>query len=106
MAVKNDETLEEKIATAITETPVSVVPEKGTKPDDEAEFFIRRITEGVSKALAEMMAPKESKPADDEEEVEVEEEGKKVRKRRKKVQVTQQPKKPSFLERLKFPGGK
>jgi hypothetical protein len=98
--------IEKAVDTVVTTTPSPNTPEKGGKEkkplDDEGEYFVRRIGEEVRKALAEVFpAPKpDDKPADEEE---VEENGKKVR-RKRKPPAPPAPAKSSFLKRLKFPG--
>jgi len=101
---KENETLEEKVANAITEASSELAPTEGTKKerklDDEGEFFVRRIAEEVTKSIATLFpkaeAKEEAPDSDDEEEDS-------PTKRKKRKAPAPQPKKTSFLDRLKFP---
>lgn len=95
----------DKIAADIAAAAASVAAkETPTKQDDEeldakAEFFIRKVTDSVRTAIAELLNPSAPAPvleADEEEEVE----SGKVRRKRKPAAPTPVVKKRSLLERL------
>lgn len=95
--------VEKAVDTVVASVPSTDTPEKGSKKedkklDDEGEFFVRRISEEVRKALAEIF-PKPEEPKAEEPKAE-----EKTTRKRKPAQESQ-PKK-SFLGRLKFPGMK
>jgi mevalonate pyrophosphate decarboxylase len=90
--------VESAIAAAVTSVAASVPAQ--TDDDEKSEdakldLFARKVSDSVTKAIAELLNPtKKEAPADDEEEVE--EEGKKVR-RKRKPPVIPAPKKRSFF---------
>jgi hypothetical protein len=105
---KKDDTaaLENKVTTAIADALPDVDAEQEAKPaskhdskDAETELFIRRLTDSVTKSIANLLKPEPTPIADDEEEVE--EAGKKVRrKRRPQSAAVGKPKGKTLLERL------
>jgi hypothetical protein len=97
----------DKIAADIAAAAASVAAkETPTKQDDEeldakAEFFIRKVTDSVRTAIAELLNPSAPAPVlEADEEEEVVESGKKVRRKRKTSAPTPVVKKRSLLERL------
>jgi hypothetical protein len=100
--VKN-ESVESEIATAVTDAVAEVVDTSGAqkseeKLDAQAELFVRRITDSVTKAMADILRPTPTDETDDEEE-----DSPVKRKRRKTVPITTpKPKSATFLGRLGF----
>jgi hypothetical protein len=93
-----------KIAADIAAAAASVASKEAPnedEPDDKldakAELFVRKVTDSVRTAIAELLNPSTpvELPADEEE---VEEEGKKVRRKRKPSAPV--PKKRSLLDKL------
>jgi len=80
MAVKTNESLEDKVADAVTDATASVADTQGDDADKtedaKLELFARKISDSVTKAIAELLNPtKKSDPVAEE----VEEEGKRGR---------------------------
>ena len=101
-----------KVAAAIASVPTEVSNPPGNeapkkeepkeeKLDAQAELFVRRVTDSVTKALAELLNPSSTAKTEDEDD-EIEEEGKKVRRKRKPSTPPPQPKKrnATFLDGL------
>ena len=104
-AKPDDSSDTDKVAADIAAAAASVVAkeapkEDDTELDDKAKLFVRMVTDSVRSAVAELLNP--SKPPevlpDDEEEVE--EAGKKVRRKRKPSAAPAKPRKRSFLDNL------
>jgi hypothetical protein len=88
--------IDDAITDATSGTPNTVADEKDTeKLDAQAELFVRKISDSVTKSIAELLKPSSPSPVGEDEE-EVEEEGKKVR-RKRRATPTPAPKKRSFL---------
>lgn len=103
--VKPDDSSDtDKIAADIAAAAASVGSKETPAEDDDekldakAEFFIRKMTDSVRTAIAELLNPSKAELPSDEEEVE--EAGKKVRRKRKTSAPTPVVKKRSLLERL------
>ena len=84
--VKKNESLEDKVVTAVAET-ASELPDTATDEDNEkldarAELFVRRVSDSVTKAIADLVKPAPSEPV-----VPIETDTAEVKKRKKKVQA-------------------
>ena len=99
---KEDESIQTVVADAASAAIASVVDESRDKPakkedeeklDDKAELFVRRVTDSVTKAIADMLKPptKESESSDEDED--------EPTKRKRKTSPTK-PKAKSLLDRL------
>ena len=87
MAVKTNESLEDKVADAVTDATASVADTQGDDADKtedaKLELFARKISDSVTKAIAELLNPTKKSDPVAEDEKEVEEEGKNVRRQRR-----------------------
>ena len=99
---KKDE-LATAVVDAVTDATASVVAEKGdakakdeVKLDEQTEFFARRIIDGVTKNIAEILKPS-APPAEEPESDDTEDDSPK---RRKRQAPATKPKKKSLLTSL------
>lgn len=101
MAVKTNESLEDKVADAVTDATASVADTQGDDADKtedaKLELFARKISDNVTKAIAELLNPSKKSDQVPDDEEEVEEEGKKVRRKRKPATPVAKPKRKLFL---------
>jgi hypothetical protein len=100
MPKEENETLEDKVSNAVTEVATSVADTKSDadkSEDAKLELFARKVSDAVTKNIAELLSPskKTETLAEDEEEIE-EEPGKKVRRKRTKTVDIRPPKKRIF----------
>ena len=102
------ETIEEKVEAAVETVTKEQPKEKKDTLGDEGEFFVRRIAEEVTKSIAGLLNPPKPAVVADEEDDDDEDDSPVTtkKKKRKAPAPAPQSKKPSFFDRLKFPGGK
>jgi hypothetical protein len=100
---KENESSANNVAAAITEAVASVADTKpDAKPKDEekldaqAELFVRKISDSVTKAIAELLYPSPSDDDDDDDDDDDEDDTPR-RPRKKKSTPAPAPKKRSFL---------
>ena len=85
--------VDNQIATAVTEAVTNVAPEKSDdeKLDAKAELFVRRLTDAVTKSVAALLNPDDDDDDDDEPP---------IRRKRSAPKPPPTPKKKSFLDSL------
>lgn len=97
---KENESVQGAVATAVTEAVSDMAPQTSNedeKLDARAELFVRKLTDSVTKAIADLLKPPAQAKDDDDGDDDKEEDSPVHRRRRA---PSPQPKKKNFFESL------